>query len=55
MRCDFKVMTNLAGQYILTATVVDGLGREGFWFSDYACESVAKALCSPDRLWVTWY
>jgi hypothetical protein len=40
---DCKVMIDLAGQYVLTATIVDRNGRSGFWFSDYPCDTVESA------------
>ena len=46
---DFKVMIDVGGKYVLTATTIDETGRQGFWFSDYTCDTSADAECCPDR------
>ena len=45
----FKVMRDLDGNYVLTATIMNELGRRGFWFSDYRFSDGLAAWRSPDR------
>jgi len=45
----FKVMRDLDGQYVLTATITDALGRGGFWFSDYRYPGARAAWQCPDE------
>jgi hypothetical protein len=45
----FKVMRDLDGRYVLSATIIDPVGRHGFWFSDYRFTNEMAAWRSPDR------
>jgi hypothetical protein len=45
----FKIMRDLDGLYVLTATITNALGRRGFWFSDYRYKTELAAWRCPDR------
>jgi hypothetical protein len=45
----FKVMCDLDGRYVLTATIMNDLGHHGFWFGDYRFRNALAAWSSLDR------
>jgi hypothetical protein len=47
---DFRLMTDLAGHFVLVANLHDGTGRVGFWSGDRRYRSRAAALRKARQL-----